>query len=314
MKFLIKIEDFKMFKRLFYLIIIFNFIFSYENYKLIKIYNTERENIYQINQLGAELDHSYHKQGEYIEFVASNSLLDRFNNHNIEFEIIHEDLQNFYESRLYDIHSWDFDYGSMGGYYTHQEIIDHLEELVDEYPQLVSSLHIIGQSLEGRDIYAVKLSDNPDIDEDEPEVLYTGLHHAREPMSYMNLFYYMYWLVENYNTDPLASGILNNRELWFIPCVNPDGLIYNQEYAPNGGGMQRKNHRETCSNNNNQNNWDGIDLNRNYSYMWGYDDQGSSPDPCYQTYRGTNSFSEPETQAIRDFDQDHNFLAAFNYH
>jgi len=299
---------------LIYFVIIFNFIFSYENYKQIKIYNPSREIIYQISQLGAELDHSYHKQGEYIEFSASTSFIARLTQNDIEFDVVHEDLQSFYESRLYDIESRDFDYGSMGGYYTHQEIIDHLEELVNEYPSLVSSLQIIGQSFEGRDIYAVKLSDNPNIDEDEPEVLYTGLHHAREPMSYMNLFYYMYWLVENYETDALSSDILNNRELWFIPFVNPDGLVYNQEYAPNGGGMQRKNHHETCSNNNNSSNWDGIDLNRNYSYMWGYDNEGSSPDPCYQTYRGISAFSEPETQAIRDFVQDHNFLAAFNYH
>ena len=154
-----------------YFVIIFNFIFSYEIYKQIKIHNPTREVIYQISQLGAELDHSYHKQGEYIEFAASNSLLDRLNDVGIQFDIIHENLQSFYESRLYDIESRDFDYGSMGGYYTHQEIIDHLEELVDEYPDLVSSLQIIGQSFEGRDIYAVKLSDNPNIDENEPEVL-----------------------------------------------------------------------------------------------------------------------------------------------
>jgi len=313
MKFLINKGTF-MLKHIFCGLIIFNIIFSYETYKQIKIYSPTRSTIHQLNRLGAEIDHVDYKSSEYIEFAASMSLIGRLNDANINFDIIHEDLQSFYESRLYNIESRDFDYGSMGGYYTHQEIIDHLEELSNEYPELVSSLHIIGQSLEGRDIYAVKLSDNPNIDEDEPEVLYTGLHHAREPMSYMNLFYYMYWLVENYDTDILASGILNNRELWFIPFVNPDGLVYNQDYASNGGGMQRKNHRETCSNNNNSNNWDGIDLNRNYSYMWGYDDQGSSPDPCYQTYRGTNSFSEPETQAIRDFVQEHDFLAAFNYH
>ena len=52
--------------------------------------------------------------------------------------------------------------------------------------------------------------------------MYTGLHHAREPMSYMNLFYYMNWLVENYDTDQMAKDILDNRELWFVPAINPD--------------------------------------------------------------------------------------------
>ena len=297
-----------------YIVMFLTLMFSIENYKLIKVYNPTTEVMHQLNSLGAEIDHATYKKGEYIEFAASSRFVDKISYLDIEFEVVHEDLQSFYESRLYNIQSRDFDYGSMGGYYTHEEINEHLQEISEDYPTLASSLQVIGQSLEGRDIYAIKLSDNPNVDENEPEVLYTGLHHAREPMSYMNLFYYMYWLLENYDTDDLASGILDNRELWFVPCLNPDGLVYNQEYAPNGGGMQRKNHRETCSNNNNQNNWDGIDLNRNYGFMWGYDDQGSSPDPCNQTYRGPSSFSEPETQAIRDFVLEHDFLAAFNYH
>ena len=73
--------------------------------------------------------------------------------------------------------------------------------------------------------------------------------------------------------------------------------------------MQRKNTRETCSGTP-----DGIDLNRNYSYMWGYDNEGSSGDGCNETYRGSSPFSEPETSAIRDFVESHDFPIAFNYH
>ena len=188
----------------------------------------------------------------------------------------------------------------MGGYYTFNEIVQNLDELHQDYPNLVAEKISIGQTLEGRDIWALKMSDNPNIDEDEAEVLYTGLHHAREPMSYMNLFYYMNWLVENYDTDQMAKDILDNRELWFVPAINPDGLIYNQQIAPNGGGMQRKNARETCNGG-----VDGVDLNRNYSFMWGLDNQGSSPDGCDETYRGTGPFSEPETAAIEAFIEDH---------
>ena len=283
-------------------------------YKQVRIYNPSMVTTAMIQSIGIPLDHIYKEKDEFIEFAVSEYELDLLIDNGITFEIIHEDLQSFYQSRLYNISSRDFDYGSMGGYYTYEEIIEHINELSNDYPEIVSEIEIIGESLEGRQILAIKLSDNPNVDENEPEVLYTGLHHAREPMSYMNLFYYMYWLVENYNTDALATSIINNRELWFVPCVNPDGLIYNQSIAPNGGGMQRKNHRETCSNNNDSSNWDGIDLNRNYSYQWGYDNTGSSGDGCYQTYRGTNSFSEPETQAVRDFVTSHNFKAALNYH
>ena len=135
------------------------------------------------------------------------------NLNNISYTVIHEDLEAFYASRLTNnIESRDFEYGSMGGYYTWNEIVENLDELYQDYPNLVAQKISIGQSLEGRDIWALKMSDNPNIDEDEAEVLYTGLHHAREPMSYMNLFYYMYWLLENYQSDDLANHLINNRE------------------------------------------------------------------------------------------------------
>ncbi len=67
--------------------------------------------MYQLNKLGAELDHVDYKPGEYLEFAASNRFLNRIEHLNIDFDIVHEDLQNFYESRLYNIGSRDFDYG-----------------------------------------------------------------------------------------------------------------------------------------------------------------------------------------------------------
>ncbi|SVE20103.1 uncharacterized protein METZ01_LOCUS472957, partial [marine metagenome] len=125
----------------------------------------------------------------------------------------------------------------------------------------------------------------------------------------MNLFYFMNWLTENYGIDPEATALVNSRELYFIPAVNPDGLVYNQQIASNGGGMQRKNRRETCSSTP-----DGIDLNRNYSYMWGYDNSGSSPDGCSETYRGASPFSESETETVKNFVEAHDFKIALNYH
>ena len=98
----------------------------------------------------------------------------------------------------------------------------------------------MGQTFEGRDIWAIKISNNPNLDENEPEVLFTGMHHSREPMSFMNLYYYIYWLLENYEINDEARNIIDNRELWFVPIVNPDGYEYNRSIAPNGGGMQRK--------------------------------------------------------------------------
>jgi len=284
------------------------------NYQEIRINNTSKQLIHRLQDLGVDLDHIQQKKGEFIQFAIPEVLTLALLEDGIQFNIIHDDLESFYASRLYNISSRDFDYGSMGGYYTHDEVVEHLIELSEDYPSIVSEPLYLGESYEGRPVYAVKLSDNPNSDEDEPEVLYTGLHHAREPMSYMNLFYYMYWLVENYGSDSEATALLDNREMWFIPMVNPDGLVYNQGINSNGGGMQRKNHRQTCSSNDDQYDWDGIDLNRNYSYQWAFDNNGSSPDPCSQTYRGSEAFSEPETQIVRDFVESHDFSIVLNYH
>ena len=281
-----------------------------EIYKQVRVHSDTPQTISTLQESGLDIDHSYREPGKWIEFAVSVSRIHLLDETHLHYDIIHEDLEQFYASRLdSDYESRDFDLGSMGGYYTFAEIEEHLDELYSQYPELITEKFSLGQTLEGRDIWMVKVSDNPEVDEDEPEMLYTGLHHAREPMSYMNLFYFMYWLLDNYDIEPEATALVNSRELYFIPAVNPDGLVYNQQIAPNGGGMQRKNRRETCFSTP-----DGIDLNRNYSYMWGYDNSGSSPDGCSETYRGSGPFSEPETQAVKEFVEAHNFPIALNYH
>ena len=284
-------------------------ILSKELYKEIKIDNPDSEIISILHDNGVHIDHAHFLKGEYLIFAVSEKELEIINSLNIDNEILIDNLELFYESRLTDNYTREFGLGSMGGYYTFDELVYNLDELYNQYPEFVKEKISIGTTLEGRDIWAIKLSDNPNIDEDEAEILYTGLHHAREPMSYMNLFYYMHWLCENYGIDEEATQILNTRELWFIPAINPDGLVYNQQIAPNGGGMQRKNARQTCSSSPN-----GVDLNRNYSFQWGLDNDGSSGDGCNETYRGSAPFSEPETQAVRDFVESHDFPIALNYH
>ena len=281
-----------------------------EIYKQVRVYSDTEETLSILQTSGLDIDHSYREPGQWIEFAISESRIHLLDETQLHYDIIHEDLESFYASRLdSDYESRDFDLGSMGGYYTFAEIEEHLDELYADYPELITEKVSLGQTLEGRDIWMVKVSDNPELDEDEPEMLYTGLHHAREPMSYMNLFYFMNWLTENYGIDPEATALVNSRELYFIPAVNPDGLVYNQQIASNGGGMQRKNRRETCLSTP-----DGIDLNRNYSYMWGYDNSGSSPDGCSETYRGASPFSEPETESVKNFVEAHDFKIALNYH
>jgi hypothetical protein len=166
--------------------------------------------------------------------------------------VLHEDVEAFYASRLdstsrarssefagSDVPP-EFELGSMGGYYTYEEVGSELDRLHTLYPNLISTKVSIGKSLQGRDIWMVRVSDNPEDDEDEPEMLYTGAHHAREPMGWMQAFYFMHWLGYKYGADPEATALVDSRELYFIPIVNPDGVVQNHRTHPNGGGMHRK--------------------------------------------------------------------------
>lgn len=202
----------------------------------------------------------------------------------------------------------NFSLGSLAGFYSYEEAIAQLDSMSQKFPNLVTQKESLGETLEGREIYMVKISDNPNQDEGEPEILYTGLHHAREPMSMQVLFYYLYSILENYGTDEEATALINNLEIYFVPVVSADGYAYNEAQDPDGGGMWRKNRRD-----NGDGTW-GVDINRNYGFNWGYDDQGSSPDGNIDSYRGSAPFSEPATQAMRDFVLSRHFVMALNNH
>lgn len=199
--------------------------------------------------------------------------------------------------------------GSMGGFYTYQEMLDQLDAMAEEYPHLISIRQPIGDILthEGRPIYWLRLSDNPDVDEDEPELLYTALHHAREPNSLSQLLFFVWYLLENYEQDAEIRALVDNTELYLVPCINPDGYLYNETTNPDGGGFWRKNRRD------NGDGTFGVDLNRNYGFEWATG-SGSSPVTNSQTYHGPSGFSEPETQAIRQLCLEHDFRIALNYH
>jgi hypothetical protein len=205
----------------------------------------------------------------------------------------------------------NFNYGTMGGFLTYSEALRQLDSMKILFPSLITGKDSIGHTIEGRAIYAFKISDHPTVNEtSEPEVLYTALHHAREPQGMMTLIYYMWWLLENYGIDDEATYLVNNRQLWFIPVVNPDGYLHNQSINPAGGGMWRKNRRLNAGGT------FGVDLNRNYGpeFMWNSPNGGSSTTAGSDVYRGTASFSEPETQTIDRFLRGRNIRTCFNYH
>ena len=217
--------------------------------------------------------------------------------------------------------------GYLENFRTYDQMVQEMHDIAAAHPDIVK-LEDIGDSYEktvgkgGYDIWAMKISDNVHIEEDEPEVFYFANIHAREIITPEIIMYFINYLVDNYGVDPYVTYLVNNRQIWLCPSGNPDGHAYvftgadcNNPYDPL---YWRKNKRD-----NNQNGIfetgsygygpDGVDLNRNFGYMWG-NDNGSSGDNNRPTYRGTAPFSEPESQAIRDFVIKHNFIISLSFH
>ncbi|MDW8302399.1 MAG: M14 family zinc carboxypeptidase [Bacteroidia bacterium] len=310
------------------LLVYLNFgLVAQERYARVRIY----ADLKTLASLGIDVEHGEYRKGYAFTTDLSDSEIDKLKQNDIPHQILIPDVIQYYIQRNQNAANnktdnagclpagsynptdtiktpMGFSLGSMGGFFTYSEFITHLNTLRSNYPTLVSKIDTIGYSIENRPILAFKISDNPDVNEAEPQVLYTAVHHAREPAGLSVLIFYAYYLVENYATNPHIQYIVNNRELYFVPMLNPDGYVYNQTTHPSGGGMWRKNRR------NNGAGSFGVDLNRNYGYQWGYDNIGSSPNSNDETYRGTAPFSEPETQAIRDFCQSKQFKIALNYH
>ena len=269
-----------------------------------------------IGELG--IDHASRSQGGGLEFAASGDERLTLRRLGVPYRVVIDDLESFYASRLDtapDVAgpygTWltpPFASGAMGGYYTFTQVESVLNQIAAQYPSIVAPRVSIGTTIEGRQLWMIKISDNPLVDENEAEVRFDSMHHAREPEGMQMTLWMALWLCEQYGVDPLATYLVNEREMFFVPVVNPDGYAYNQSTNPAGGGMWRKNRRV------NGGGTFGVDPNRNWPEKWGFDNTGSSPTSSSETYRGSGPASEPEIAAMVAFCNARNFSTAISGH
>lgn len=177
-------------------------------------------------------------------------------------------------------------------YHNYAEMTSEISGVVAAYPGLVSQ-RVIGTSYQGRNIVALKISDNVATDENEPEVLFTHHQHAREHLTVEMALYLLKELTSDYGTDSRVTNLVNSREIWIIPDVNPDGGEY--DVATGSYRSWRKNRQP-----NSGSSAIGTDLNRNWAYRWGCCG-GSSGSPSSDTYRGSAGESAPEVRVVANF-------------
>ena len=190
-------------------------------------------------------------------------------------------------------------------------IRDEIEATAARFPRLTKVV-TIGRTVQGKPILAVKVTRNAKQirDGSRPSTLYMSTQHAREWITVEMTRRLLHHVLDNYGTDPTITRLVNQTELWFVPVANPDGYDYT---FTEGNRLWRKNLRD--NNGDGQiTEVDGVDLNRNFSYKWGWDNEGSSPDPSSETYRGPAPNSEPETRALDRLFRRIGFEFLINYH
>ncbi len=194
--------------------------------------------------------------------------LELIKNAGLKFEITKENLNIYYQD------FWE----TRAQYHTYQEIIDLADSLADNFPDICTK-HIFGTSMGGRQLAALKISDNSAIDENEAEVMFDGGIHGDEICGAENIIRFARDLCIGYGNDPEITDLVDGRETWLFPMVNPDGRV----------GMTRYNNN-------------GVDLNRDWGYMW--DEWGGS----------TGAFSQIESKGLRACSYSNQMVIHTSYH
>ncbi len=225
---------------------------------------------------------------------------------------------------------------TFGGYYSFAQMVAAMDALVTAYPSIVSKTSL-GVSHEGRNIWCIKISDNVATDDAaEPDLLYMGLQHAREAVTGASMIFFMQYLAEQYASNSKVSALVNNREIYIIPCLNPDGWEFNRTTATGTvnaiGGGQRKNRRNVGTDVQGTGttyyagSQKGVDLNRNWGVDWGNCSAPilGSPTSCGSTSAsagtyigpGPTAFTEPEIVAVKNLvtAAGKNFVVGFDQH
>lgn len=298
-------------------------------YSKVKIH-TNSQGLQQLAELGLAVDHGEIKAGTFLISDFSEDDIQVMEQNGFQYDILIDDVKKFYVKRnatatpknatcattgsggyqAPTVPTNFYTNATYGGFLKYQDMLDQLDLMATAYPNLITVKTPISTytTHEGRPIYHVKISNNASFTDDltKPNVLYTAIHHAREPLSMAQTVFYMWYLLENYTSSEEIQFLVDNTEMFFVPCLNPDGYLRNESTDPNGGGMHRKNMAPVGSNN------PGVDLNRNYSYGWGT--TGVSFNQNNDTYPGSGPFSEPETQAMQWLAETYGFVSAFNAH
>jgi len=247
-------------------------IFANVEKRMVEITFNELTELHQLVEMGIDLDH-HRTLTEVHAFVTDEEF--QLISH-MDFgirEIPNQAKLYFEELKQNTLNSRN----PMEDYHNYIELTTFLQEIADNYPD-ITKLESIGQSVQGRELWVMEISDNPGVNEIEPEFKYIANMHGDETVGRELSLYLIEWLAEGYGSDPRVTDIINSTDVFIMPTMNPDGFESGSRYNANG-----------------------TDLNRDFP------DQFSDPN-------NTTISREPETRAVMDWTWDHHFVLSANMH
>jgi carboxypeptidase A1 len=277
----------------------------YDNHKVVRVQVSFWDQVREIHGLGAMLLSDGEGPGQ-VDYLFPPDAMAGLEALGIPYQVLNENIQKDIDAEWERLSSapkvnprdpaWFADYKAL------DQVVLKLQTMVADHPELASLIDI-GDSIEGRDMWALRVTGPGG--GDKPAVLFDGTQHAREWIAVMVPMWIADRLVYEYYTNSTIKSLMDRVEFFIVPVVNPDGYAYTWT---TGHRLWRKNRRDnpgtTC---------DGVDLNRNWGVGWG--GEGASNNPCDETYYGTAPFSEPETQALSNFFLAHQeIVSTIDYH
>ena len=258
--------------RFFIIILLLAIGFSSEEKKTVSIKINGKKDLRQLNELGIDLDH-YRTLNEVHAFVQEIEF-QKIKDLGYTIDYIPNTAKIYYEKLLNDTRNSN---NPLEEYHDYNELTDFLQNINKQYSN-ITHLKSIGQSVQGRELWVMEITDNPTINEIEPEFKYIANMHGDETPGREFSLYLIEWLCENYNIDNRATYLVDNTAIFIMPTMNPDGFEMGMRYNAN---------------------W--VDLNRDF------------PD---QFNDNNNSLfgRQPETQAVMQWSAEHNFTLSANMH
>ena len=253
-------------------IIFISFILTSTSYDTYSIIINNKRDLDYINSTGAIIDH-YHNNN-LVHILATDSQYNQILNSNIIIKKIKNEAKEYYLTLLEETRDSD---NPMRDYHNYEELTNELIGISNAYPD-ITNLTSIGQSVQGRELWVLEISDNPGINEIEPEFKYIANMHGDETVGRELSLYLIDWLCSNYGLDDRATYLINNTSIHIMPSMNPDGFELGQ-----------------------RNNANDVDLNRDF------------PDQFDDPINSVNG-RQPETRAVMEWSNQHNFTLSANMH